>query len=83
MNIWYKVYNNITKYDRSFLVPKVNIYFNIITSKLRTSPKDSVVLHIFNNYLAYFFETILSDAKFSGNEINLEFNDKYSLYYSI
>jgi insulysin len=66
--VWYKL-------DRSFLVPRVNINFHLITPYLRTTPEDYLVLNIFHNYLKSNFESIFSDFKENGNDFIHTFNE--------
>jgi secreted Zn-dependent insulinase-like peptidase len=66
--VWYKM-------DRTFLVPRVHINFNLITSKLRTDWKNYLVLKILFNYLNDEFESIFADLKESGNELTFKFDE--------
>jgi insulysin len=66
--VWYKM-------DRTFLVPRVHINFNLITSKLRTDWKNYLVLKILFNYLNDEFESTFADLKESGNELTFKFDE--------
>lgn len=61
--------------DRSFLVPKVGIYLNILTPYLRSNEKDYLILLIFYNYLNANLESSFADVKDTGGEIALTFDE--------
>jgi secreted Zn-dependent insulinase-like peptidase len=61
--------------DRSFLIPKVNINFNIITPFLRTNTTEFLALYIYNYYLSNNLEIEFSELKDAGGEINITFDE--------
>jgi secreted Zn-dependent insulinase-like peptidase len=63
------------KLDRSYLVPRINIYLNVISPFLRTNPEEYFVLQIFLNYLNTNFESTFADLKDTGGEIDITFNE--------
>lgn len=66
---WYKL-------DRTFLTPKVDINLLFVSPALRSSAKDYLALNIYFNFIKSAIESKLAEAKDSGNEITLEFNEK-------
>jgi secreted Zn-dependent insulinase-like peptidase len=68
IKIWYKQ-------DRSFLIPRVKVYLNILSNHLRNDVSKFANFNIFFEYLKLKIETKLSEAVNAGNEIKLEINE--------
>ena len=63
--------------DRTFQIPKANIYLNFYSILMRTNPTNSLCIHIFYNYINNLFESAFSDAKDAGNEVKITCDEKY------
>jgi secreted Zn-dependent insulinase-like peptidase len=68
LKIWYRQ-------DRTFLIPRVQVYFNILSKDLRFEINNFLNFNIFFEYLKLRVETRLSEALDAGNEIKLEMNE--------
>jgi secreted Zn-dependent insulinase-like peptidase len=65
LKIFYKI-------DKTFRVPKTNIFIKIIPKILRDGPLEVIYLNILANYLEYNLSTLLSESIETGNSVELE-----------
>lgn len=66
--VWHKL-------DRSFLIPKVIININIISPFFRNNPSDYLVFNILFNYISDRLESLTSDLKETGNDLEIKFSE--------
>jgi hypothetical protein len=54
----------------------MNIYLNLISPYLRNSKEDFFYFTFYFNYLQLLFDTTFADAKYAGNDIEIELSEK-------
>jgi hypothetical protein len=62
--------------DRTFLAPRVNTYFYILSSYYKKTVIEYTYFHIFYNYIKTAIDIKLAEAKDSGNDISIDFDEK-------
>lgn len=67
LNLWFKL-------DRSFSLPKINSFWQIIPNTQNIT--ETLVMLMWGNYLDYYVSNFLSQATEAGNGISVEFNEK-------
>lgn len=67
--IWYQI-------DKSFLIPRINFYLNFVYPTMRESSYNYLNAFIFYNFIGYNLDPKLSEASDTGNEVNLNFDEK-------
>ena len=66
----------LIKIDKTFLVPKLNLYMSYLINNIKESALDNTIIHIFYNYIKLSFDTHLSEAIDAGNKISFSLDNK-------
>lgn len=75
LKIFYKI-------DKTFRVPKINIFIKIIPKIVRDGPLEVIYLNILANYLEYNLSILLSESIETGNSVELEMTQE-GLFFSV